>query len=375
MVYPSKIRILFFIGSLQSSGKERRLIELMTYLKSLNKYELLLVLAYDIIEYPVFSKLNITYRILNKKPNSKNPLIYFKMNDICREFRPHIIHAWGNMPTFYMLPIGKLHKIPIVNSQITNARPNRERISFSSLTSRLNFRYSTVVISNSYAGLSSHNLKENGKYRVIYNGINMERFKNITSVDILRHHFGLRTKHAVVMVAAFSDNKDYDKYLEICKYVELIRYDITFFAVGDGNNFKRIKEKALISGLNNIQFTGKINNVEDLVSICDLGILLSPNGEGISNSILEYMALGKPVIANDAGGTREIIDHGENGYLIENENAEEIAALINSLLDNSEIRRKMGAAGRRKIEESFILDKMGLAFESVYHDVLNGNLS
>ena len=124
--------------------------------------------------------------------------------------------------------------------------------------------------------------------------------------------------------------------------------------------------------IKNVIFTGKINNVEPLVNIADIGLLFSNkliHGEGISNSIIEYMALGNPVIANDAGGTKEIVKHGINGFLISNESAQEIADLINNLLDDKKKREKMGVAGKRLIHESFAIERMGKEFVKVYEDI------
>jgi glycosyltransferase involved in cell wall biosynthesis len=365
---PAK-RILFIIGNLGAGGKERRLIELLTYLKKQGGYEILLILAFDKIEYSHFYTLGIQYRVINNKPGRKYPTFVSKLIKICRAFKPHIIHTWSALETFYMLPAAKLYKIPIINSQITNAPESRNRYSLRGLITPINVKLSDIVTSNSFAGLASYRLPQNGKYRVIYNGINMERFSNLSSVEVLRKHFRLNTEYAVLMVADFSDTKDYEKYLNICKQVEQMRNDITFFAVGDGDYMSKMKEKALIENLKNIRFTGRIQNVEELVSICDIGILFSTNGEGISNSILEYMASGKPVIATNAGGTKEILKHKESGYLITNESDKEIADIIIKLLNDPDLRKTWGQNGKTTILRSFTMEKMGAKFVNLYAEL------
>jgi glycosyltransferase involved in cell wall biosynthesis len=90
------------------------------------------------------------------------------------------------------------------------------------------------------------------------------------------------------------------------------------------------------------------------------------HGEGISNSIIEYMTLGKPVVANDAGGTKEIVHHNVNGYLIRHETETEMIRLITGLIDDPEKCTAFGKAGRQIIEVSFLLDNMGEAFEQTY---------
>lgn len=82
------------------------------------------------------------------------------------------------------------------------------------------------------------------------------------------------------------------------------------------------------------------------------------------------MGLGKPVIANDAGGTNEVVHHNVNGYLVTSQSETEITGLIMSLIDNPEKRSAFGKAGREMIEASFSLDKMGKAFEETYEEIL-----
>jgi len=119
-----------------------------------------------------------------------------------------------------------------------------------------------------------------------------------------------------------------------------------------------------------IIITGIISEVEAVVNACDIGVLFSPNGEGISNAILEYMALEKPVIANNSGGTKEIIKDGENGILITNESDFQISKIIIELIDNVELRDKLGKSGRKLIEKCFTLERMGIDYVNLYSKVL-----
>lgn len=92
--------------------------------------------------------------------------------------------------------------------------------------------------------------------------------------------------------------------------------------------------------------------------------------KGISNSIIEYMSLGKPVISTDInGGSREIIIEGETGYCTER-NTEKVVAAINFLLNNEKLRESMGNKGRERINSHFSIDKFGNEFDIVYKEVL-----
>jgi glycosyltransferase involved in cell wall biosynthesis len=266
----------------------------------------------------------------------------------------------------------KLLKIPHLNSQITDAPPHIKKWSFQNIINKINFRFSTIILANSFAGLKAYNVEKRNS-KVIYNGINLERFTNLPDNQLIRTKYGITTSFTIVMVASFSDNKDYDRFIDIAKSLNQLNSDVTFVAIGDGIHLGRIKKRVLDEKIQNVLFTGKIDDVESLVNIADLGLLFSNkllHGEGISNSITEYFALGKPVIANNAGGTKEIVKNGINGFLITNETNEEVSILINSLLiDDKDKCIAMGQAGRKLIHESFTIARMGKEFRIAYQQL------
>lgn len=119
----NKTKILFFIGSLRSGGKERRLIELLVYLKRCTQIELMVVVTADTVDFPYFFELGVDYKIIKKSLKKADFTISYKFYQICEAFKPDIIHTWGAVQTFYTLPTVMLRKIPLVNSQITSLHP------------------------------------------------------------------------------------------------------------------------------------------------------------------------------------------------------------------------------------------------------------
>lgn len=364
------MKIIFFIEALCSGGKERRLVELLSYLKEKPQYELLVVLTRNEIHYTKFLDLDISYAVIERKGIKKDPRPFYYFYRICKKFKPDIIHVWGNLNAIYSLPAVIFQKISLINSQITDAPPKLSKLSPLYWTSYISFKFSSVILANSFAGLDSYDVPQK-KSRVIYNGINLKRFQLCVDRSAVKAEFGIKTPFSVIMVASFSDKKDYDRFVDIANYIHLKRNDISFIAVGDGVNLQRIQKRVDDDHMINVIFTGRIKDVESLVSIADIGMLFSPKGEGISNSILEYMAMGKPVIANDAGGTREIVQNNINGYLIKNETPGQIADMIIKLIENKKIRLELGLAGKTLIEKKFILEKMGKEFERVFIKIHN----
>jgi len=370
-----KKRILFFIGSFKGGGKERRLVELLSYLSAKDGYELLVVVTDPIVDYPVFYNLKVTCRIIKKRWQKNDCTVFYQFYKICRQFKPHLIHTWGRMQTFYALPAVIGQQIPLVNGQITSAPPHAARWSLKKLIDRINFNFSTAILSNSRAGIEAYKPPLT-KMKIIYNGISFHRFENLPPQQGVRLKYGITTPFAVVMVATFSANKDYKLFFSIAEKITRQRNDITFIAVGD--NCKdpaacaRYQELARRNSL--IKITGRIYDVEALVNCCTVGVLFSNtavHGEGISNAIIEYMSLGRPVIANDAGGTKEIVHHNVNGYLVSRQSEAVIISMILNLIDNPEKCTAFGKAGRELIEETFSLNRMGKEFEQTYDDVLS----
>jgi glycosyltransferase involved in cell wall biosynthesis len=366
-----KIRIVFFIGNLSVGGKERRLLELLTYLKKKDDYEILVLFTRHEIHFPEFYNLNIPYKIINKGRKKIDLSRFFEFYKICKQYNPDIIHTWGQMQTFYALPTVIGQQIPLVNSQITSAPARHKRSLTFKLINWLNFHFSKVVLANSKAGLESFNPPKR-KRKVIYNGINLNRFKNLPDIDKVKDKYGITTPHTVIMVAAYSATKDYSLFLRVAKMVTKLRKDVTFLGIGESqfaeSEYSKLVE--LSAQDERIHFKGKINDVEALVNVCTIGVLFSVDGEGFSNAIMEYMALGKPVIANNAGGTKELVRHNETGYLFTKQSEEEIVSLIIELIDDPQKARGFGIKGQQIIQEEFSIHKMGHAFEQVYQEAL-----
>lgn len=327
----------------------------------------------DEIHYPAFYKLNIPYDIIKKDAGQSALSVFSQFYAVCKKYKPNLIHTWGRIQSLYALPAVIFQRIPLVNSQITSAPPPSSRGFLNAMVDHINFNFSKVILSNSRAGIVAYTPPAE-KRKVIYNGINLNRFHNLPDTCTVKSKYGISTPYAVIMSASFSPNKDYDLFYNVASRVTTIRNDVTFIGIGVSHDERKFRALQSLAHANNrILFPGRIDDVEALVNACDIGVLFSNrnvHGEGISNSIMEYMALSKPVIANDAGGTKEIVHHNKNGYLIKDHTEEEIVKLILELLDDKDKAKAFGEASREIIEESFSLERMGDAFEQVYLEAL-----
>jgi len=330
---------------------------------------MLLVLTEDEIHYNYAHDLISEIKILKRQYLRKDPVIFYKFYRLCIDFKPDVIHTWGSMLAFYALPVSLFKRIPHINGHIADAPGYLKKSGFHYFVTKIGFHYSDIVLSNSLAGLKSYNVSGD-KCHVIYNGLDLRRFDNLHNKDQVRLMYGINTRFLIIMVASYTTLKKYDQFLEVAESFISERDDVTFLAVGDTNadrsEFERIQTR--YGKLANTKLLNKIDQVEPLINASDIGILFT-HGEGISNSILEYMACAKPVLASDAGGTIEIIDDGKTGFLITHHSTNQIKEIINGLLEDEDWRNQIGFEARTTVEKRFAIDLMGKNFEELYQSV------
>lgn len=112
------------------------------------------------------------------------------------------------------------------------------------------------------------------------------------------------------------------------------------------------------------------DDVLELVKACDISILPSIRGEGLSKVILEAMFLGKPVIMTDIGGNRGLAEDGKSGLIVPPKDAHALAGALTTLAENKELRSRMGAAAKDYIAEHFGLTKSVQRQLEVYQKLL-----
>lgn len=122
----------------------------------------------------------------------------------------------------------------------------------------------------------------------------------------------------------------------------------------------------------NVTFLGSREDVADLLAASDIGILCSQE-EGFSNAILESMAAGLPMIVSDVGGNTEAVIHGETGLVVPTGDPKALADAIAELVGAPERCRVMGQAGRSRIENSFPMESCVKNYNRLYEGLLSGN--
>ncbi|MCW3786242.1 glycosyltransferase [Plebeiibacterium sediminum] len=363
------MRVFIITDNLMKGGKERRLMELLRYFDKENNIKTKLVILRDRIDYPEVYGLQHTELVILKRKIKKDPFVFFQILKIIKEFKPQIIHSWGSMPSIYSFLIAHFKKIAFVNAMITNSKCKKYGSEW--LRAKITFPFSNIVLSNSYAGLRAYKAPlDRGK--VIHNGFNFSRLENLKDANEIRSKYSIKTSIVIGMVAAFHPRKDYSNFLEVANEICKINEDVTFLAIGDGESKKDFEQKYKEN--DRIVFTGNVNNVESVINVLDIGVLLTNSNnhlEGISNSLIEYMALGKSVIATKGGGTDELIINNENGLLIEPMSKIAFSSALKKLIGSHELRVSISKKAHLQIKENFSIESMGNKTIELYQELLH----
>lgn len=363
-----ELKILFFIESLRSGGKERRLHQLIDYLVNKKNHRVMLVLMSDEVHYKEIYDHDLSIKVLKRKYGKKDPLVFLSFCKLVREFKPDIIHTWGIMNTFYAIPVRLLLRVPLVNSIITNVEPGYESGSLTHFFARLSFRYSDMTLANSYAGVEAYGVGGQ-KVKVVHNGINLERFERAIEDEDFRNHLKLKGLLVITMVASINEKKNHNLLLDLAKEIGTKRENVRFLIVGDGPMRGIIEQRLADEQIDNVLLLGTRSDVEVITKSTDIGVLLTYN-EGFPNSVMEFMASGKPVMVSDAGGSKELVAHEKVGFLIKNDQFEDIVTKLTTLIDDIGMRKRMGESGLKLIKEQFLIEKMSEAHLDVYKQLI-----
>ena len=219
-------------------------------------------------------------------------------------------------------------------------------------------------------------MKEEGvpadKIEVIYNGVELSSLPDSQSLAVgLKRELGIKDNEFVLMhLANFKPVKGHMYLLQAVADVVKEFTNIKLVLVGEDELNGALQRQAQELEISDrILFLGKRSDARRLLACADICMLPSLS-EGMSNAILEYMDAGKPVVATRVGGNPETVADGVSGILVEPKDAKGLAEALKRLLKDANLRLNMGAAGRKRAEETFDIRKMYEKYEQLFADIM-----
>lgn len=181
-----------------------------------------------------------------------------------------------------------------------------------------------------------------------------------------------RDRVLVGWFARFERWKGCDQFVEAARIVLARRRDAEFIMAGTGPEEPNVRHKVesdpAFAG--RFQVPGFRKDALDLMAGCDIVVNSSIDPEPLSNTALEALALGRPVVASNRGGNPEIVDHEVNGLLYDAMDPESLAAALVRLIEDEALRRRFGEAARARAESLFDAEAYSRGIQSLYAEIL-----
>ena len=314
----------------------------------------------------------LSYVCLQRK-SKYNILNLWDVFQLLRKYKVDILQSFLTPTTFYTLIPAILNRTPIkIITERSSARTNLTRGYLTYLRIEDYFtKFADKVIPNSESGkefLISRGINPS-KIEVIYNGINLDRLSHEPDEAIrIRKSLAIGDDEKVVGIAAsLFPLKDHETFLRSAKIVSDTIESVKFIILGDGPLMDRLKDLCKDLGIaSKVIFTGNQTEISPYLANVDVACLCSREPEGCSNSILEAMAMGKPVVATAIGGNPELVDDGKTGTLVPVRNPKALAQAIVTLIQDPQRAREMGQQGQKVINLRFTLEAMVSNYENLY---------
>jgi len=318
----------------------------------------------------------INYRIDRR---SLNPLKEFRtIGELYHVFRKQnfdILHTFTYKPNLYGTIAGRRAGVPIIINTITGlghvfttggASDKRLKKWIYTAFYRYSLNKADYIIFQNMDDLKllSNYVSNEVKLRLMRgSGVDTVYFSP-NSVDgekvaKLRKELGLTGQEKVVtMIARMYWGKGIKEYVEAANKILGERDDVYFLVVGwrDEGNPDTIPEDFIKKHeAKKLRFLGKREEIREILYLTDVYVLPSYR-EGLSRTILEAMSMQKPVVTTDAPGCKDVVKDGVNGFLVPVGDSWALKKAISNLIDDADLRRKMGEAGRRRAVKEFSVD-------------------
>jgi len=207
------------------------------------------------------------------------------------------------------------------------------------------------------------------KMVVIPSGVDTDRFRPLPDAQF-KSRLGLPEARLVVgVVTRMRVRKGVEEFIRAIGEVRQTRPGVHGVIVGEVSLDDALQDLVRSLGLeNHLSLLGRRSDMPEVFSAFDV-FVLSSHDEGMSNAILEAMAMEKAVVATDVGGTGEVIRHGQSGLLVPPKDSHALALAISEVLAWPARAREMGRLGRRIVEDGFSAHAMVRQMEQVYLDL------
>lgn len=361
-----KKHIAMFISSLNKGGSERVLVNLAEYF-FYGGYEITIVTQYKTEnEYGISAGIRRVFSEITEEEKGKGRISNFrkrflKLRSIWKQEKPDLILSFIGKNNMMAVMTSRFLHIPVVVS--VRGEPAAEYDSRMLKTAaNLLFRWADGVVLP---------VERSGEF--FAKGVRKKAvcLKNPLNPSFIRRIYEGEREKEIVAVGRVDANKNHEMILRAFEGLAAQYPDYRLVIYGEGELRHPLQKMAEDMGLaDRVFLPGSISNVADKIEKASV-FVLSSYSEGMPNTLIEAMALGIPCVSTDCpcGGPAELIENGENGYLIEPGNWKKLQEILQKLLDDPDLAGKVGR-NAAKIQEKLNPDTINGMWEDYLKEVM-----
>jgi glycosyltransferase involved in cell wall biosynthesis len=370
-----RYKILVLIKGLNLGGAERLLVDALPYLSEQQfDYHFAYLLPWSHYLVPEFESGGFPVHCLGMQSNYHLPLALPGLLRLQRQHRFNAFHAHLPLAGILARIVGRWCQVPVFYTEhnlLEYQHPLTHR------ANGLTYGWNDCVFAVSQGvsdSIARQGLEEKTTVITLLNGVPVDRVRSeVHHLDELRRELDIPADHLIVgTVAVFTQQKRLQDWLEVARQIAEQRTDVTFLLVGYGPEEALLKARVEALGLSErVKMPGFRADGRRALGLVDV-YLMSSEYEGLPIALLEAMALAKPIVATSVGGIPEVVEDGRQGFLAPVQAVDALAAHTARLLDNPELRVKMGCNGASRIEQGFHLKTRVRSVENQYLEKLGG---
>ena len=289
------------------------------------------------------------------------------------DIRPEVVHNHmyraelvGTRAAIALGEIGRPRPYLVSTVHSSRIRSEEDRRVLRLLTPRMD---RLIAVSRSIVDKLHAEGRDSVPISLIHNGVDLERYDHQEPCCTLHEEYGLPPGGPVVgVVARLEPEKGHPTLIEAWPQVVAAVPDATLLVVGEGSRRDALEDLASELGVRErVVFTGRRDDVPAVTAALDVAVLPSYR-EALGLTILEAMALSRPVVASNVGGIPEMVEDGVTGLLVPPRDADALGRAIVRLLTDHPLADTLGRAGHDLVHAQFCIQLMVHAVEQIYDE-------
>ena len=364
---PGRVRVVEILATGSNGGAQEHLFSLMTRLDR-TYYDASVVSLSNGSAVRKLERNGIPVTVIDEPDDA---LAVRALTAHLAEVRPDVIHTHmfradvvGTKAAIALAAAGKRRPYVVSTVHSSRVRSADDRELLRQLTPHLD---QLIAVSQSIVRKIADERRTGAPVRLIYNGVDLDRFDHIEPCCTLRDEFGMEPGSQIVgVVARLEPEKGHQTLIEAWPHVLRVVPDAYLLIVGEGSRRDFLEQWAAAHKVaHRVIFTGRRDDVPAVTAALDVAVLPSwREAQGLS--ILEAMALSRPVVASDVGGIPEMIEDGVTGLLVEHDNPVALAGAIVRLLTDHAFADTLAHAAHELVHDRFCVELMVKAIEEIY---------